>query len=156
MRSVKRMLLVALGFVLGVGTFEFCRSNWVDVNLRFWNVETYSMPLWLVVLGALVVGLTLPVLVTLGSQISKARDTHRLKRRIRALEQELTNLRNIAIDGPRVIEAERTIPGMRSPAPQGATTRALDDDTVLRELGLLDAEPPKSKPQAESKEELEA
>lgn len=94
---MSRILLISLVFVLvlllGVG---FAALNALPVTLDYFlgTLET-SLP-W-VLLGALLTGFLLGLIVTGIALFNSRRNSRRLRRQLRALEAEVTNLRNLPI-----------------------------------------------------------
>lgn len=94
---MSRIFLIALVFILvliaGAG---FAALNAAPVTLDYFlgRVET-TLP-W-VLLGALATGFLLGLLIAGISALGAKRNARRLRRQLRALEAEVTNLRNLPI-----------------------------------------------------------
>ena len=74
--------------------FSLLNADAVDLNLHFIQLHR---PLALYLVIALFIGVILGILVSLPMQINARREASRLRRKIRASEAELKNLRTLPI-----------------------------------------------------------
>ena len=106
MRAVRTILLLSVGLGLGLLVYKFLQENAEQVVVDFWVLRSQPMSLGLAILLGVVVGGVLPLVLLVGAWWSRARRESRLKRRIRDLEREVAQTRNIAITSSIVPTAD--------------------------------------------------
>jgi len=93
---MSRLVSVVLVFILAILGLAFAAINAKPVELNYF-LATREVPLAMTLVLTLVFGALVGLLFSLGMVIRFKRETLRLRRQIRIVEQEVTNLRNIPI-----------------------------------------------------------
>lgn len=106
MSSFRAILLLALGLGLGLVVYKFLQENAEPVVIDFWVLRSEPLSLGLVVLLGVLVGGAIPLVLLVPAWWRRRRREVRLKRRIRDLEREIAQTRNIAITSPIVPTAD--------------------------------------------------
>jgi uncharacterized membrane protein YciS (DUF1049 family) len=117
MRLVKWLLVFGVMFAILLFGIKFGTSNNQTVSLRIpggW--ETQDVELWQLVLISAGVGAAVAFLIFLVELVSLEASRQKLNRRVKALERELTALRNLPLSDKPAIERPRTAPGAGPPA----------------------------------------
>lgn len=113
MRWLKRVLLFGLGLGCGVLGAVFMAMNTREVTVRSpLDGGAWEMPLWVLALCAFAAGALAPVLAAVLGGVETLLDRRRLTRRIRELEQELVELRNLPLTEAR-IDIDKPAPRIR-------------------------------------------
>lgn len=151
--SVGRAIPLAIGIALGAGALLFAALNRNVVDINFFFFRIFEIPLWTIVLVSLLLGWAIPRLFRIRVWFRHARERSRLKRRIRELEKEVVELRNIPLD----LDEEPEPRAAQKPAPVRMiaveNSEALDEGS---DLGM-ESPPKRSLPRAlPQPEEVEA
>lgn len=93
---MSRLVSFVLVFILAILGLAFAAINAKPVELNYF-LATREVPLAMTLVLTLVFGALIGLLFSLGMVIRFKRETLRLRRQIRIVEQEVTNLRNIPI-----------------------------------------------------------
>lgn len=96
---MSRLLSFVLMFILVLLGLAFAVGNAKPVEINYF-LATRELPLAMTLVLALVVGAVIGLLFSLTLMIRLKRETLRLRRQIRLVEQEVVNLRNIPIKDP--------------------------------------------------------
>lgn len=96
MSHLRAAALALLALVLGGALVGLYLSNGHSVELRFleWRLRQ-PVPLWQVMLGSALVGALVPWLLGLGGRWRRWRQHRAMKKRLRGLEREVVQLRNL-------------------------------------------------------------
>lgn len=97
MRRLLGFVVILIVILFGL-SFSLLNANRVDVDYYFGSV---AAPLSLVLVAALIIGAVIGVLTTLGMLLGKQREVHRLRRRVRDSEKELSELRRLPLKETR-------------------------------------------------------
>lgn len=129
MKLVKRLVGIALFFGALYLGIEFARDNarMISLNLPFGWV-TYDVELWAMVIVSGAAGAALATLVFLAQILGAELGKRKLSRRVKSLERELNDLRNIPLapeKRPEAPEALKPSEGL-SESPSEAVTRPWD------------------------------
>ncbi len=112
MKLVKGLLGLAVFFAILYCGIQFARDNHETVSLRLiggW--ETRDVELWALVVLSAAVGAALTFLVFIVELLSAEFGKRRMARRVKALERELTDLRNMPLSGGVQTEPARPAEG---------------------------------------------
>lgn len=90
--------IIVLVFVLLVATvgISFTARNAQPVRVDYY-VGVADFPLSLLLVGTLILGVLLGVTASIGMVLSSRREAQRLRRRVKASEQEVSNLRALPL-----------------------------------------------------------
>lgn len=113
MRLVKGLVAIGLFFAVLYFGIQFARDNHQALSLKLpggW--ETVDVELWALVIISGAAGAVMTMLVFFGQMVAGGLARRRLSKRIKVLERELNDLRNMPLTGER--EPEKPAP---APAP---------------------------------------
>ena len=94
MRVIILIFFMLIIVLLGM---SFYMMNKETVSLDFYFGRVTDLPVVLAMFFALVVGVILGVLATLGGVLKQKREVRRVKKQKDTMEKELTNLRNLPL-----------------------------------------------------------
>ena len=97
MRTVRTILLLSVGLGLGLLVYKFLQDNAEQVVVDFWILRSQPLSLGLAVLLGVLAGAVLPMLLLVAAWWRRIRRESRLRRRVRDLEREVAQTRNMAI-----------------------------------------------------------
>jgi lipopolysaccharide assembly protein A len=121
MRLVKGLVALPLFFAVLFFGIQFARDNHQALSLKLpggW--ETLDIELWALVLVSAAVGAVLATVVFIGQLIGNGLAKHRLTRRIKSLERELNDLRNMPLSAERAPDKPAASPPESGSAPEAA------------------------------------
>ena len=126
MRLVKWLLVFGIMFAILLFGIKFGTSNNQTVSLHIpggW--ETQDVELWQLVLISSGIGAAVAFLIFLVELVSLEASRQKLNRRVKALERELTALRNLPLSDKPLIDRSPRIPPAPGPAPAPDTSSDL-------------------------------
>ena len=128
LRLFKRFFLFLVGALCGlsVAIFIFLNRSKLSIDLLFF--ETIEIPVWFLVGISMIIGATIPTLLSIASGFESFQEKRQFQKQIQKLQKEIASLRNLPL---------RDLPDKRIAKPQTTESALFVAREQVRERVLI-------------------